>query len=178
MPHLISDEDLYAQLPDSPIAAFQALYERHSGPLFRYLYRFTANGPVAEEIAQDIFTHLLEGRFRGGDGASLKAWRYELAKNKSLNHLKKAARESRDEAATRARADGNADLEASAIGAALLRKLAAAERALPCDLRQAWQLRKQGLDYNEIATELSIPVGTVRSRLHRLLERLRREFGQ
>ena len=72
-----------------PEQVFRLVYSRHAGPLFRFLIRFTANSETAEEILHDVFVEFLGGKFRPEPGASLKNWLYTLAKNKSLNHLRK-----------------------------------------------------------------------------------------
>ena len=51
------------------------------------------------------------------------------------------------------------------------------ENNLSTDLRETWNLRKDGFDYQEIADRLSIPLGTVKSRFHRLTLILRKELG-
>ena len=51
------------------------------------------------------------------------------------------------------------------------------ESRMPEELRATWALRKQGQDYKTIAKNLSIPLGTVKSRFHRLVEYLRKELG-
>ena len=172
----LSDEDLSSQLSVAQSFAFEVLYDRHSGPLFRFIYRFTVNKELAEEILHDIFTQLLSGKFRPGVDANLKSWLYTLAKNKSLNHLRKASYEIKNETMTQA-ASSEHDLELTTINVNLMQKLGLAEEALPVDLQQTWQLKKQGFDYQQIADKLSIPVGTVKSRFHRLVEHLKKEFN-
>jgi RNA polymerase sigma factor (sigma-70 family) len=171
-----TDEDLYAQLLIAPNKAFQQLYDRHSGPLFRFIYRFTVNKELAEEILHDIFTQLLSGKFMLGPEANLKSWLYTLAKNKSLNCIKKASFEIKNETLTDSTHSGH-DLESQTIFDNGMQKLACAEKNLPDDLRQTWLLKKQGLDYKQIASHLSIPVGTVKSRFHRLVVYLKKELN-
>jgi len=172
-----TDEELYAHISAASPAAFKTLYDRHSGPLFRFIMRFTTNAQNAEEILQDIFTQVLEGQFRNGEGANLKSWMYTLARNKSLNHLKKISREIKDDDGA-LNIEDSSDLEAQSIHLNLLQQLKLAEVSLPGDLQQTWNLRKQGLDYQQIAKELSVPVGTIKSRFHRLVEHLKKEFKQ
>ena len=172
----MTDEELYSAMgTERKEVAFRALYDRHSGPLFRFIYRFTVNSQAAEEILHDIFIQLLSEKFHLDSGANLKGWLYTLAKNKSLNHIKKTSFEKPDEIAVESAIaedtfEQQFDLNRS------LQKLAALEASLPTDLMHTWKLRKQGLDYQQIADKLSIPVGTVKSRFSRLVEHLKKEF--
>jgi RNA polymerase sigma factor (sigma-70 family) len=171
-----TDEELYTEmLQGAKDLSFRQLYQRHSSPLFRFVYRFTLNRQSAEEILQDIFTQLLSGKFQVNETSNLKSWLYTLAKNKSLNHLKKSSHEKLNETAIGNAVETN-DLEANFLDGNLLNKLSHLEKKLPVDLMQTWNLRKQGFDYKQIADQLSIPVGTVKSRFNRLVEHLKKEF--
>lgn len=157
--------------------AFRSLYDRHSTPLFRFIYRFTLNNQSAEEIIHDIFIQLLSGKFILDTDSNLKGWLYTIARNKCLNHLKKNAHEIADDSVIENTASDN-DLETNFIGENLLGRLSSLENKLPTDLRETWRLRKDGFDYREIAEKLSIPVGTVKSRFSRLVTHLKKEFQQ
>lgn len=170
-----TDEQLYSQLSICPEKAFRALYDRYSGPLFRFIFRFTANNEATEEIMHDIFLQLFAGKYTPTTGSTLKSWLYAIAKNKSLNHLKKISFEIKDNTVVD-HAVSDFDLVERIIDENLLQKLAFAEEAMPTDLKQTWNLKKQGFDYQQIANELSIPVGTVKSRFFRLVEHLKKEF--
>jgi RNA polymerase sigma-70 factor (ECF subfamily) len=105
----------------------------------------------------------------------LKSWLFTLAKNKSLNFLKNHSHKNIAQTNIE-KISSTSDLEAQVIEHSLLRKLEAAENDLPEELYTTWNLRKQGYDYQEIALKLSIPVGTVKSRFHRLVEFMREEL--
>jgi RNA polymerase sigma-70 factor (ECF subfamily) len=86
---MLSDNELYLQIKinSKKEAAFRTLYERYSNSLFRFIYRFTLNRQVAEEILHDIFIQLLNDNYNQSEG-NLKGWLFTVAKNKSLNHKK------------------------------------------------------------------------------------------
>jgi RNA polymerase sigma factor (sigma-70 family) len=170
-----SDEDLFRELQREQEGPFRALYKRHSRPLFRFIYRFTADAQVAEEILHDVFIELLSSRDRLAGNSSVKSWLYTVARNRSLNHLKAAGRNRvpwEDTGASDAALDAESQLMARDRGL----KFAEAEARMPRDLMSTWSLRKQGFDYRAIAADLSIPLGTVKSRFHRLVEFLRKEL--
>lgn len=149
------------------------VYERYSSSLFRFIYRFTANREASEEILHDVFAQLIAGKFTATENGTLQSWLFTLAKNRCLNHLRSRAHERRDDVSPTTEADSP---ESQVIERNLLLRLETVEAGLPADLRQTWILRKQGLDYQQIARHLAIPVGTVKSRFSRLLECLKEEF--
>lgn len=158
--------------------SFEVLYDLYADPLYRYIYRFTAQRPAAEDILHDVFAEYLTGKYRAPESAqteSLKAWLYTTAKNKSLNYLKKSAHEKPKSDVIENSIDKN-NLELSTIDKNLFQVLSHIEKSLPKDLFDTWQLKKQGYDYENISKELSIPVGTVKSRYHRIVEILRKEL--
>lgn len=171
-----SDEALYLEMQRSKDPEiFKALYDRHSGPLFRFIYRFTLNRQITEDLLQEIFTQFFSGKYQYDEGGSLKSWLYTVAKNKSLNHLKKMSFEvSGLKNLDSFRSDQN--IEESLIEKNLISALQLAEGQLPTEMKETWKLRKAGLDYKQISNELSIPVGTVKSRFHRLVEILKKEI--
>jgi RNA polymerase sigma-70 factor (ECF subfamily) len=173
---MLCDSDLYLQLKidSKKESAFRSLYDRYSSSLFRFIYRFTLNQQVAEEILHDIFILLLNDKYNPAEG-NLKSWLFAVAKNRSLNHAKKASFETSDDLAI-AEATSESDFEQSFINYNLLKNLSLLESNLPSDLRQTWNLKKQGLDYQQISQALSIPVGTVKSRFSRLVDHLKKEF--
>lgn len=172
-----TDEELYSELlGGGREGAFRVLYARHSGPLFRFLYRFTLDRPLTEEILQDIFEQLLVSRLEMNSRLNIKSWLYTLAKNRSLNLIKKTSREIKNELIVE-NASSTHDMAQEFEYENLLDRLASAEKKLPMDLSKTWQLRKDGMDYQQIAEVLSIPVGTVKSRFSRLVEFLKKEFA-
>lgn len=152
---------------------FRRLYEEYSSPLFRYILRFTANAEAAEEILQDVFEQYLAGKYTEDDRANLKGWLYTLARNKCINQAKSGKRNVAliEESMTTETA------EVQLMEFERARSLINLEARMPDELRQTWALRKQGQNYQMIAENLSIPLGTVKSRFHRLVEYLRKELG-
>jgi RNA polymerase sigma-70 factor (ECF subfamily) len=170
-----SDEQLIEKLrsPEAGVAC-RALYDRYSGPLLRFLYRFTGNQEGAEEILHDIFLELVKGNFRDFSDGGFKSWLFTVARNRGLNSTRHAARE-RPESDLEETA-GPEDVESATDLRLALRRLESAESRLPRDLLDTWRLRRSGLAYEEIAAELAIPLGTVKSRFHRLVEFLKEDW--
>lgn len=170
----LSDEQLFALLEQDPATAFRSLYDRYAGPLLRFVYRFTEDQACAEDILHDVFSELLNGKFKKEEGAKLKNWLFTVARNKSLNGLRRTCRERPLTDADTARSDS--DLEESTGHVLALGQLRLMEAQLPPEFAETWGLRKQGYNYKEIAKQLAIPLGTVKSRLSRLVDYLKGEF--
>jgi RNA polymerase sigma factor (sigma-70 family) len=169
-----TDAEVIAASRDDP-DAFAAIFERHFDAIFRYLRRRVGRAR-AEELAAETFTQALAGRHRFDTGhPDARPWLYGIAVNLLRHHYRSEERE------LRAYARGGVDplaanepslerIDAAAMGpavAAALAELAPVERETL--LLYAWA----ELGYAEVAQALDIPIGTVRSRLHRARTQLR-----
>jgi len=170
-----TDEDILRDWDKNPQQSFQTVYDRYSGVLLRFVYRFTGNQEQAEEILQDVFTEAFNIISRHRENLQLKSWLFTVAKNKSLNFEKKKKREVVSEELIEAAANSE-QMEDQICDKELAEKLERSEEHLPSDLAHTWDLRKQGLDYQQIADHLNIPLGTVKSRFSRLVDYFRKEF--
>lgn len=171
-----SDEDLLrTYIKDKNHQAFKLIFDRHANVLFSFIYRFTRNRQVTDEIVQDVFIELLSGKFTDSFQGSLKSWLFTVSRNKSLNLIKKRSFE-----VTTGQdfdhKDETCELEENIIQTDLLERLKNSETRLPTEILKTWNLRKQGLDNNQIAEKLSLPIGTVKSRFFRLVEIFKEEL--
>ncbi len=170
--HELSTTDaslIAASLTDG--SAFAAVFDRHWGAIHRWCV--ARAGPAGEDLAAETFRVAFDERARFDPRyADARPWLYGIATNLVRRHFREAGR--RGGLPDRAEADFTDDalgrVEARALGpelAAALRRVAAGDRdAL---LLHAWE----GLTYSEIAHATGIPVGTVRSRIHRARRQLR-----
>ena len=166
--------------------AFEVLVQRHGPAVFNFLLRFLPDPDDAADLAQEVFLqawrHLIrfdphQGRFRN--------WLLRIASNNAVNRLR-----SRRRAAERERtAAGLRDEEGFPPVVRLeeeesLEQLRRAIRALPDGERQVVLLAcYHELPYREVAAVLDLPIGTVKSRMHSAVARLRavlvpREVGE
>ena len=150
--------------------AFEALYLRHKDYVLRVALRFVPDTDTALDVLQETFTYLLRRFPPSGEGieltAKLTTLLYPIAKNTAITALRKSRRFPA--------ADGVVpdDLPAHEVGATgdIHRILA----ALPANQRETLQLRfVDDLSLQEIAEVLDIPLGTVKSRLHLGVARLK-----
>ncbi len=163
--------------------AFEELVIAHQHRVYGVALRMLRDAAEAEEIAQEVFVRAYRGIASFKGEAKLSTWLYAIASRLCLNRLAHSSRrldrrgdETRNRLAEPG-ADPSADLERSEVEAALHRAIA----ELPEERRIVVILRDlEGLDYEEIAAALDLPLGTVRSRLHRartdLKDKLERFF--
>ena len=171
-----SDEALLQRVRDGEIDAFDRLYERHEGRLFAYLRAVVGDRSDAEEVLHDAFLSALKDKnaVLDRDGA-FRAWLYRVARNMALNkrrgtsrHEKKIALAPTGEDPPRA----DVELEKHQLESALF----AAVTKLPPNLGELWHLRTSGLSYEQIASVVDVPLGTVKSRVHQMVVVLREEL--
>ncbi|MCW2502001.1 MAG: hypothetical protein JWO79_285 [Actinomycetia bacterium] len=172
----LADSAVIAQSAADP-ERFAEIFDRHAQAIHRYLAR-----RIGDEIANDLVAEafLVAFRRRGSYDTSQpdsRPWLYGIATN--LLHRKRRAEVRQYRALARTGVDpvsgGDEDAVLARVAAVTVtRRLGAALAALSQGERDvlllvAWE----ELSYDEVAQAMSIPVGTVRSRLHRGRKRLR-----
>lgn len=170
--------------------AFDSLVCRYSGDIFALLYRLTQDPEEARDLTQETFLSALTAiiGFRGE--SEIKTWLFRIAVNHSRNRFRWWKRRRRDRTVSLDEVfsdsdirvgDNLADIAESPEAAALRRErerlLLNALASLPLNFREAVVLCDiEGLSYDEIAAALDINLGTVKSRIARGREELRRRL--
>ena len=151
-------------------AEFEAVFEQHKDAVYRFAWRMTSSAAVAEDIAQDAFLALLRhpDRFDPRRG-SVRAFLLGIARNLVLKRWRDEHRwEPVDDEQWVAPPVDMIRGETAGI-------VARAVRSLPPLQREALILAEyEGLSLEEIARAVESEIGTVKSRLHRARENLRR----
>lgn len=154
--------------------AFDELIARYHQPLWRYVRRLTGQDDAAQEVTQDVWLRVIRGIGRLRDAARLRAWLFGIARRALMDRL-------REQYARQVEVD--ADLEGIPGGAdwgvpddqleTMERELA----RLPLVEREVLTLfYLDELSLADVAGVLDVPVGTVKSRLFRARQMLRREL--
>ncbi len=180
MPRPATELDLVERHRLGDPHAFEEIYARHEKMVFNLALRMSGNADEAADLAQEVFLRVYRGleRFRGR--STLKTWVFRITLNccrSRLGRRKPLFQDlgpEPDEALERV-ADPRSNPERDALNQDLGERLAAALARLPLAFREAVVLRDvHGFSYDEIAEILRIRTGTVRSRIARGRERLRR----
>jgi len=184
----VIDDDLVARARQGDSDAFGQLVDRHRIAVYRAARAALGSHADAEDAAQDAFVLAYQrlGSFRGD--ASFKTWVLTIAWRQAINRRRGVRRwlqrivgySGQDDVA----GDVAADLpspEAAAAATELRRAIIAEIRRLPPKLRDTFLLAQGGeLGYDEVASILAVPVGTVKWRVseaRRMVRKRLRECG-
>ena len=156
---------------------FSALYTRHSVAVFRFLARQT-DRQSAEDLLAEVFVTAFRIRERyDGSRVNAQGWLLGIAANVARHHHRSRARFMRMSQQVYNHVDSTgreeAGMEQRLASDAVRPQLEAALNELPDRQREVLLLSLFDLDYDEMADALSIPVGTVRSRLSRARAHMR-----
>jgi len=183
----ITDAMLLQRHLDGDEQAFEALVARYRRELFNFLARFTGNSALAEDVFQETFlqVHISAARFEMS--RRLKPWLFTIAANKARDALRKNSR--RQAAPLDAPVGGDdehgsyADLmpanvpqpDESIMNLETRRVVLEVISQMPASLKTVLLLCYfHDFPYKDIAESLSVPLGTVKSRLHAALK----DFGR
>ena len=164
-----ADRDLIERVNGGDTDAFETLYHRHRDWVYRLAWRFTGHHQDALDVLQETFIYLLK-KFPGFElTASMTTFLYPVVKHLALNRRRRPSAQHGD-------TDMLAAIPDQSPSETSRTELAAVLRSLPIEQREVVLMRfVDGFSLDEIATALSIPPGTVKSRLHNALRTLRRD---
>lgn len=185
-----SDAELMLACKGGDAGAFTELVHRHQRPLLNFFYHLVWDRQQSEDMTQEVFLRLHSHASTYEPQAKFTTYMYRVARNLWIDRLRSAAVSpkpvSLDAAAD---ADGEDSLGSRVSRrepgplenlerAELQKRVRGAIEKLPEGLREVVVLGElHGLPYQEIASILSIPVGTVKSRMHAAVSRLRELMG-
>ena len=166
-------DDIIARCLDGDQTAWDAIVRRHWRRVFNIAYKFVGRHDQAEDLTQDVFVKVFRSLNTFDRRANFQTWLVSVSRNLCIDHYR-SARKERD--ASNRDVDPN-ELTPVAPGPSAYAQLEhhdrvtllrAALEALPPTLRSAVMLRDiHEHTYHEIATELRLPEGTVKSRINR-----------
>jgi RNA polymerase sigma-70 factor (ECF subfamily) len=174
MTNTLPDEELMFHVRNGVGEMLGVLFDRYQDPLFNFYCRLTGDRTLSEDLVQDVFYRILKYRQTYRPGTSFRSWMYQIARNARLDNLRKRQVQVpiEEDVATMVPTDHvQQEQEAALLHRALLQ--------LPEDKREVLVLsRFQELKYDEIAELLDCEVGTVKVRVFRALQDLRKVFQQ
>ncbi len=186
-----------ANLPDADVvllaqqgrdAAFRELLRRYERPVFSLVFRMVRDRDTAEDLAQESFIKVLNNIDRYRPEFKFSSWLFKIANNVAIDHLRKrtvdtVSLEGSRYATTTAEAESTAipvaskdqsaleEMESRELGGAIEQAVA----ALRPEYRACILLRHvEDRSYEEIAATLDLPLGTVKTYIHRARHELRK----
>jgi RNA polymerase sigma-70 factor (ECF subfamily) len=175
---MFDDRELMARVRAGEQSALELLFARWEAPLFAYFYRLGCHPSWTEDLVEETLLALYRRRERYEASRPFAPWLYGIARLVWKDHLRHRGRD----------LYGSASLEeVGGVPAGEPDALSTAERheeselvrsaiqGLPLEQREAFVLRHyHGLSYDEIASAVEAPLGTVKWRIHEAMRRLER----
>lgn len=166
--------------------AYKRLLEKYRGPLYGLLYKMVRNREEAEDLVQEAFIKAFSALANFREEFAFSTWLYKIAINNCIDHLrkKKLATYSLDRPVVMREGDVKRDYpdfssspELTLIAKEKIRLIEEAINSLPERYRIVIVLRhSEDKPYEEIAQILGIPLGTVKARLFRAREMLKKKL--
>jgi RNA polymerase sigma-70 factor, ECF subfamily len=183
----LPDADVVSLAQQGRDAAFRELIRRYERPIFSLIYRMVRDRELAEDLAQDTFIKVLNHIDRYRPEFKLSSWLFKIANNVAIDHLRRrqldtisidGSPHAQTADAVEATRFDVPDLQESALDEMEARELGTAiERAIASlrpEYRSCIMLRHvEGRSYEEIAATLDLPLGTVKTYIHRARHELR-----
>jgi RNA polymerase sigma-70 factor (ECF subfamily) len=169
------DEQLMLAYREGDAGAFETLYRRHKGALYRFVARSIRDRAMAEELYQEIWMRAIEARARYEVQAKFTTWLYTIAHNRLVDHWRKkglqvVALETESEIPANPGFEPHRILEAKQG----VERFARALKALPPAQREAFLLHEEaGMSVAEIAQATGAGAEAAKSRLRYALQKLK-----
>jgi RNA polymerase sigma-70 factor (ECF subfamily) len=182
-----SDQDVVVWAQDGHESAYRELIRRYQRPVFSLVYRMVRDRELAEDLAQETFIKVLNAIDSYRPEHKFSSWIFKIANNAAIDHLRRKeldtlSLEGAPDAVTQDRRDATAlqigsrsespleELEARELGS----QIEGAISRLRPDYRTCIILRHvEGRPYEEIARVMGLPLGTVKTYIHRARAELR-----
>jgi RNA polymerase sigma-70 factor (ECF subfamily) len=188
---LAADQQVVAWAQDGDEAAFRELIRRYQRPIFSIIYRMVGDRELAEDLAQETFIKVLNAIDSYRPEHKFSSWIFKIANNAAIDHLRRReldtlSLDGAPDALTTERREATAlqvrdrtespleELEARELGSQIEQAIG---RLRP-EYRSCIMLRHvEGRAYEEIAEILGLPLGTVKTYIHRARAELRAQLG-
>lgn len=186
----LTDQEIVVFARQGREAAYRELIGRYQRPVFSLIYRLVRDREKAEDLSQDTFIKVLNALDRYDPSYKFSSWIFKIAHNTSLDHLRKKEPETLSLDGS-PHAESQSEVEASTISAVSTEETPedyAASRELGATLEQAiGKLRPEyrtaivmchveGRPYEEIAEVMGVPLGTIKTYIHRARNELKKEL--
>ncbi|GJL82483.1 MAG: RNA polymerase sigma factor [marine bacterium B5-7] len=181
-----NDEALMLRYQAGDAVAFEVLYQRHRGPVYRFFLRQIGDVGISEELYQETWMRVIGARLRYRKRARFTTWIYRIANNLLIDHWRRVgARPGVDSldfdsgnTPAAAQVDLNRQPEGLADDRARVAELLKRIRQLPRNQRVAFMLHyESGMSVEQIADATGVKRETAKSRLRYAMATLREEIA-
>ena len=171
------DDDLARRIRRGDRNAFDAFFDGYSGPLLGYLAGMVSDRALAEDLLQETMLRVYRRIDRYQERGAFRSWVFRIATNLALTELRRrrlAATEALDERVLELPSPGVSDPGELFETGERERLVEAGLAILADEQRSVILLRvRHGMEVQEIAHTLCVPEGTVKSRIHHAVRKLR-----
>ena len=172
------DGELMLRYARGDMRAFETLYQRHRGPLYRYLAQQTRSTEIANDLFQDVWSKVIVSRDRYEARAQFRTFLYRIAQNCFIDHCRRASVRNESpgpedgwESMLPGPEHDRPDMHAE--HAQIAASYQAALSTLPPEQRDVFLLYESGLSLEEIAVITAVGAETAKSRLRYAVAKLR-----
>ena len=179
MKHL-SDQDLMRIVQAGDYAPASEIYDRYSGRIYNFAFRFLKNAEAAEDAVQEVFVKMLRYANQFNGDAKLSTWLFSITANWCRDYLRKADNKIKetDDVLVTLPAPGELAPDRALERRENEQRVRKALATLTPEQREAILLsRYQGLSYAEIAQIAGCSEGAVKTRVFRAMETLKKTLG-
>jgi RNA polymerase sigma-70 factor (ECF subfamily) len=177
----VEDAEIILQIRAGEPRAMSILYDRYAQLVFSLALKILGDQPAAEEVVQEVFVKVWRRAADYDVGrAKFVSWLAQIAHNQAIDHLRqrRAHPASHDDASLEEAVDSSPTPFDVAVQSLEHRRIAAALDKIPPEERRVIELAYfGGLSHQEIATKLSQPLGTVKTRMRRGMHNLKTLLG-
>lgn len=146
---------------------FNANYKPLEDLLFAFAMKLTRDKVSAQDLMQETLCRAYKNRNRFSTGTNFKAWITTIMRNNFINDYRKAKTRNKVEAPLEdySYMVENQATDGNATSIIMMKELTNMVNSLSLDFKKPFVMFKDGYHYDEIATEMNIPIGTVKSRI-------------
>ena len=188
----LPDADVVALAQEGREVAYRELIRRYERPVFSLVFRMVRDRATSEDLAQETFIKVLNNIDKYVPEFKFSSWLFKIANNLAIDHLRRrhvqtVSIDGAPDATTAAQIEATSfelashgesaleELEAKELGSAIERAIA----GLRPEYRSCIMLRHvEGRSYEEIAATLDLPLGTVKTYIHRARNELRKALEE